>query len=91
MDKRYFICRKNCRLSDLNLSLDEGQIFERRSEEIESSRAIRAATNAKWVEEIDEEEFNKLVEERKKILKKKEKEELKEVNLKEVNGVGGRK
>lgn len=54
---KYYKCLKDCRLADLNLMLTAGQKFYRELPIVETSRAIRAATNAQWIKEITKTEF----------------------------------
>jgi len=58
----YFICEKSegCRLSDINITLSKGQLFERTQTVVEVSRSIRAALGAGWVRELKKSEYEKL-------------------------------
>ena len=58
---KYFICTQKggCRLSDLNLQLNENQVFEREDAVVQGSRAIRAALNSGWIKELTKKEYAK--------------------------------
>lgn len=60
---KYFVCTMEgggCRLTDLNLYLQEGQSFEREQSVIETSRSVQAALKANWIREISIAEYRKL-------------------------------
>ena len=52
------INKEGCRISDLNLQLKEGQIFERDEMVVQNSRGIKAALRSNWIVELHEKEKN---------------------------------
>lgn len=69
---KYFVCtnKDGCRLSDLNLSLSNNQLFERDIQTVEMSRSTRAAINAGWIEEISKTKYEELLTGKKKTRRK---------------------
>ena len=62
MKKRYFICKntEGCRLSDVGLDLSRDQLFSRDATVAETSRSIRAALRAGWIDELTKSKYEEL-------------------------------